>query len=817
MNIGYVFIRIEITLMETLNMTMNLLPIYTANMLGIILIIILLIGNSWRFRQSDRETKVLLVLVLVTLSACVADPLACTFDGKPGTLAMVIIYITNSWLYACNMITTLSWLIFISLHLNGKLYKVNTIIMGALSTFGMILIILNIHFPLIFQVDENNVYSRCGAYYIFAVIAVIYIINSVVIYNRSIKAGGFFKFFPIWLFILPLITGILVQSFCYGLSVIWPCVAVAVCGVVVALQNETIFRDQLTGLFNRSYFDYIKERYESRMPKNITGIMLDINRFKAINDTFGHSVGDEALQMTSDLLLRSVGDKGTVIRYAGDEFIILLSTHNDSDIENMINRIRGNFSKFNEESGKEYQLSVSLGFDKMDNNIHSINDFMNEIDKQMYEDKSNFYIQNPHLERRMANDQLTGLYNKRTFYTTAHAMINRAPNEVFYLILTDIDNFKLINQKHGEKVGDDLLRYIGKNLSKMNNQDCIFARYSGDQFVGLIKQKSDEALDVNSFIGAIDTMYRDAPIETFGVKYGVYCNVDHDMSVQCMCDKALMAVKSIKHQYNDMIAYYNEEMERELRKQEQIISGMRQALENDEFKVYYQPKYDIETEKVIGAEALVRWNHPEYGLMTPAQFVPIFENNGFIANMDEHIWNKTCELVEKWKHQGIHVPPISINVSRRELLDDDFLDVVSNAFDKYDVNPSDFHMEITESVYIETPEMIMDIVEKVRNMGVKIELDDFGSGFSSLSLFSRIPIDIVKIDREFVRDIDNQADIIESIIMLSHRMDCQTIAEGVEEPRQLQVLRELECDYVQGYYYSKPLPDDEFLEYIKNH
>ncbi len=798
-------------------MAINLLPIYTANMLGIILILILLIGNSWRFRQNDIETKVLLVLVLVTLSACIVDPLACTFDGKPGTIPMLIIYAANSWLYVCNMVTTLSWLIFLSLHLNGKLYKVNTIVMGALSTFGIVLIIINIHFPLIFRLDENNVYSRCGAYYIFAIIALIYIVNSVVIYSRSLKSGGFFKFFPIWLFILPLIAGILVQSFCYGLSIIWPCVAVAVCGVVVALQNETIFRDQLTGLFNRSYFDYIKERYESRMPEKITGIMLDINRFKAINDTFGHSVGDEALKITADILRRSVGDEGTVIRYAGDEFIILINTHDDSVIESMVDRIRGNFCKFNECGGKDYHLSVSLGFDKMDCNIHSINDFMNEIDKHMYEDKSNFYIQNPHLERRIINDQLTGLYNKRTFYVTARAMINRSPDDNFHLILTDIDNFKLINQKHGEKVGDDLLKYIGKNLLKMNNQNCIFARYSGDQFVGLIKEQSGEALDMNSFIGAIDTMYRDAPIDTFGVKYGVYCNVDRELSVQCMCDKALIAVESIKHQYNDMIAYYDDDMERELKKHEQIISGMRKALDNDEFKVYYQPKYDIGTERVIGAEALVRWDHPEYGLMTPDQFISIFENSGFIANMDEYIWDRTCQLVEAWKHQGIDVPPISINVSRRELLNDEFLDVVNVQFEKYDIEPSDFHMEITESVYIETPEMIMDKVEKIRDMGIKVELDDFGSGFSSLSLFSKIPIDIVKIDRAFVRDIDNQADIIESIIMLAHRMDCHTIAEGVEEPNQLQVLRELDCDYVQGYYYSKPLPADEFLEYIKKY
>ena len=514
---------------------------------------------------------------------------------------------------------------------------------------------------------------------------------------------------------------------------------------------------------------------------------------------------------------RSVGDEGTVIRYAGDEFIILINTHDDSVIESMVDRIRGNFCKFNECGGKDYHLSVSLGFDKMDCSIHSINDFMNEIDKHMYEDKSNFYIQNPHLERRIINDQLTGLYNKRTFYVTARAMINRSPDDNFHLILTDIDNFKLINQKHGEKVGDDLLKYIGKNLLKMNNQNCIFARYSGDQFVGLIKEQSGEALDMNSFIGAIDTMYRDAPIDTFGVKYGVYCNVDRELSVQCMCDKALIAVESIKHQYNDMIAYYDDDMERELKKHEQIISGMRKALDNDEFKVYYQPKYDIGTERVIGAEALVRWDHPEYGLMTPDQFISIFENSGFIANMDEYIWDRTCQLVEAWKHQGIDVPPISINVSRRELLNDEFLDVVNAQFEKYDIEPSDFHMEITESVYIETPEMIMDKVEKIRDMGIKVELDDFGSGFSSLSLFSKIPIDIVKIDRAFVRDIDNQADIIESIIMLAHRMDCHTIAEGVEEPNQLQVLRELDCDYVQGYYYSKPLPADEFLEYIKKY
>jgi len=422
-------------------------------------------------------------------------------------------------------------------------------------------------------------------------------------------------------------------------------------------------------------------------------------------------------------------------------------------------------------------------------------------------------------EIRIEYDELTGVYNRNTFYRLAKEMIKKDPEAKYDLILSDIESFKMINVRYGEEKGDELLAFVGNYLSYSPGADIIFARYSGDQFVGFSKQvgePEDEETFNNNLMLAMKQMYDLAPVNHFSVKFGIYENVDLSLPISMMCDRALMALRTIKHQYGRSVARYDQRMHQQYMKEQHIQECMEEALSDNQFQVYYQPKHDTQTGKLVGAEALVRWIHPVYGFMSPAEFIPIFETNGFISQVDAFVLRRVCDDLKEWKKEGLDIVPISVNASRKDILHSNFFVNVENALKDPEIKPDFLHMEITETVFIEDVEYIKPIIQKVRDLGVKIELDDFGSGFSALSLLTSLPLDVIKLDMSFVRSIFKQKMIVENIINICHGLDCTMVAEGVENEEQLAILRDMNCDTIQGYYFSKPLPAEGFREYIKN-
>jgi diguanylate cyclase (GGDEF)-like protein len=263
---------------------------------------------------------------------------------------------------------------------------------------GIALLLANLFYPIIFSIDENNLYTRQSLYFFFLIVDYLLVVNSLFTYYKSKRKGGVLKFFPIWVYIVPIIIGGFIQYFFYGISVIPTSIAISIAGVLASLQNEMIYRDSLTGTFNRTYMDYLLSKFAKRPKLKMTGIMLDLNGFKHINDEFGHSVGDEALISTTRLLQKSVNSVGTVIRYAGDEFIVFINTQDDSTIDKYIKRIHNNFEHFTPKNA--YKLSASIGFCKLDFKKMSVDDFINTVDNRMYEDKKAFYAQNKNFDRR---------------------------------------------------------------------------------------------------------------------------------------------------------------------------------------------------------------------------------------------------------------------------------------------------------------------------------------------------------------------------------------------------------------------------------
>ena len=378
----------------------NLQSIYVTNAIGIVLIAVMIVCNFWRFQTRSRADKNLMAMMFLALTSCIADPFSYSMKGLPGLLPRIAVYATSTWLFAANMLAVYFWVRFLSFHLNGGMRRRSRYALNAVIVFGLTLLLLNLFTPVVFYIDRDNLYTRTQLYFIYLVIDYMLVINSLVIYYKAKAKGGFLKFFPIWVFIVPIFIGGVVQSMFYGISVIPTSIAVSIAGVLASLQNEMIYHDQLTGLFNRSYMHYLLKKYIKRPKFAVTGIMIDLNGFKHINDEFGHAVGDDALVASARILKSAVGDAGCVIRYAGDEFIVLLNTQEDEAIESCIAKIRRKFDGFNEEKTEPYFLSVSIGAHKFNVKTESEDAFVNVIDSRMYEDKKAFYASHAKMDRR---------------------------------------------------------------------------------------------------------------------------------------------------------------------------------------------------------------------------------------------------------------------------------------------------------------------------------------------------------------------------------------------------------------------------------
>ena len=383
-----------------MNPLFNLESIYVANIIGIVLIAVLIICNLWRLQSKTPANKNLLAMMFLALSSCLADPISYTMKGIPGLMPKIAVYATSTWLFAANMLAVLCWVRFLGYYLNGSITRRHKIALNAIIVAGFAVLIVNLFHPIAFSIDENNLYERKSFYFFFTAIDYLLVINSLFTYYRSKQRGGVLKFFPIWVYIVPIIIGGIIQSLFYGISVIPTSIAISIAGILASLQNEMIYRDALTGVFNRTYLDYQLKKFAKRPKLKITGIMLDLNDFKRINDELGHSVGDEALIATTRILQKGVGSLGSVVRYAGDEFILLINTQDDAQIKARIEKILYLFEKYNADNEKKYTLSASIGYHKLDLKNENIDTFINTIDSRMYENKKAFYATHKVMDRR---------------------------------------------------------------------------------------------------------------------------------------------------------------------------------------------------------------------------------------------------------------------------------------------------------------------------------------------------------------------------------------------------------------------------------
>lgn len=414
------------------------------------------------------------------------------------------------------------------------------------------------------------------------------------------------------------------------------------------------------------------------------------------------------------------------------------------------------------------------------------------------------------------NDILTGINNKEAFHHYLNNMLINNSDKIHAVAVLDVEKFKVINDIYGSMVADSFLIGIAEELKKLTDKiGGICAHSYADQFL-LAAPITCE--DIERELIRIENIINDnAEGIKISIKAGIYIVDDINMSVISMCTRAKYALNSIKRHYGKKIAVYDDEIRNDILDRQKIVGDMKYALAEGQFKVYFQPKYDLMTEKIIGAEALVRWQHTELGLISPGKFIPIFEDNGFITELDVYVWEECCRFMHKRKQLGLSVVPVSINVSRVDIYNEDIVKILCNLVKKYDLEPELLHLEITESVYINDSGKINVVLNQVKEKGFIIEIDDFGSGYSSLSILSEIPMDIIKMDMKFFQSEKNtkvKQKIIYSVIKLAKWMNLFVIAEGVETKEQLDYLRKMKCHFGQGFYFARPMPAEEFEQIL---
>lgn len=413
------------------------------------------------------------------------------------------------------------------------------------------------------------------------------------------------------------------------------------------------------------------------------------------------------------------------------------------------------------------------------------------------------------------NDPVTGLWTFRTFQTQVSKEIERNPKGAadgeFAICYCDVLRFKMVNDMFGVEEGDKLLKFMALLWKEYAGEEGEACRVEADRFVVFVHKKGEE----------LEQMIKDylKALSTYPIPYEIICNIGvfvttgERMSVRAMVDRAIIAHASAKGDFLNRYNFYSESQRDAILSEQEIVGMMIAALEEKQFVVYYQPQYDHTNHMLVGSEALVRWIHPKRGLISPAKFVPIFEKNGFITKVDMYVFESVCEFQCRCMVNGTPIVPISVNVSRRDIYQKDFVENLEEIRRKYDVPVEYIRLEITESAVIGGPQYISEVLDQLHKYGYVVEMDDFGSAYSSLNVLKSVPFDILKLDMGFLSEEGDQKNggiIVSSVIRMAKWLGFPVIAEGVEIPEQADYLQSIGCRYIQGYLYAKPMPESEY-------
>ncbi len=412
--------------------------------------------------------------------------------------------------------------------------------------------------------------------------------------------------------------------------------------------------------------------------------------------------------------------------------------------------------------------------------------------------------------RLYLKDTLTGIPNWTGFERAVRNLLWNHPERKYLMAFFDIQNFKMINDLYGFEAGDRTLQQLAASVADFVQDMGTCGRIMNDYFI-LCMPDSQDNIERLIALGRrnMEEFNKEFPLS---INFGFYAITDAALPIAQMMDRAHLAQNSIKGSYDIRWAFYDEAMHRQLRNEAWMVQEMRRALKEKQFQVYLQPQYDYKTGSIVGAEALVRWIHPDRGMISPGDFIPLFEKNSFISQVDEAVWRQTCALLRHWLDKGLPVVPVSVNLSRLDLFDVQLPAKLLALREEYHLPAKLLRLEITESAYTQQPQQLISMVEELRRQDFQVEMDDFGSGYSSLNTLHEMPVDVVKLDLRFLAGSENRKgqDIIQAVVQMMRRLQLPVIAEGVETAEQAALLSAAGCQTIQGFYYCRPVPPSEF-------
>jgi len=421
-----------------------------------------------------------------------------------------------------------------------------------------------------------------------------------------------------------------------------------------------------------------------------------------------------------------------------------------------------------------------------------------------------------HLIRSAEKDPLTGLYSSNFFFEYANRLYTNS-SEKHDAIVLNIEQFHTVNALNGRDFGDEVLRTIGDEIGIfLTETEGLAGRIEADRFDIYCLPQPDYLALLERIQDRANTI---SPNVSIHLRMGVK-PYREGVAPVLMFDRARAACSMVRGNYQKPLMIYDEDMRMQELLNQRLLNDLRTAAEERQLIVFYQPKYDIQCDppRLSSAEALVRWNHPEMGLVSPGSFVPLFEGNGLIGIVDSFVWQEAARQIREWRDKYHFTLPVSVNLSRSDVMDPTLIDRLVNLVVSNNLEFRTLKLEVTESAYTENAQHMLDVIRKLRSLGFEIEMDDFGSGYSSLNMLSDMPIDVLKMDMKFIRNIEeNETDrrLVSLILDIARYLRVSVVAEGVETKGQLEILRAGECDLVQGYYFSKPLPPEEFEKLIQ--
>lgn len=597
----------------------------------------------------------------------------------------------------------------------------------------------------------------------------------------------------------------------------------------LSMLQTLSFKDGLTGMGNRRAFDDHVEQIEKKSLDNALLVFMDVNALKITNDRFGHAAGDELIVSTSKCILSVFGREGACYRLGGDEFAAVIE--NPSLTNEKYNFLLNEaIKRFNE--GRPTPLSIARGFERLINQDgirRTSSLWKSNADREMYADKmrSKMLLTKEDVSLVVPEhiDEMSGILNTQGFRQNAVRLICQYPEKQYSLWYYNIKRFKFVNDFFGYEVGDKLIKYISSLLLESIHEGEICGRISADCFVSL--QQLGEEADIKAhFHYVASSLNRFLKISRISyqleMSVGIYCLKPEDMKapdINQMIDWANVAQKSVKDMSGSQYTLFGEEMWQRQWRDLYINQTLDAALKNGDITVWFQPQYDYMTGRIIGAEALCRWMHESLGWLAPAEFIAALEHTGQIGLLDAYVREEACRLMQRWRSsKTMEEVSVSVNISRNSVLENNYIDELDALLERYQLPRSALRLEITESAYMNHPEMLVDAVDLLHKHGYTVEMDDFGSGFSSLNMLKDVPVDLLKLDIRFLQGGSQRskgAQIVNAVVRMARELKIPVLTEGVENKEQAQYLTNIGCPLMQGYFFSKPLPVNEFEQLLR--